>query len=328
MLLVCPNCSTRYVVPDQAIGADGRQVRCANCKHSWYQDGPVIEVPAAPAFVAPVTPVEQVPEPVPEPAPEKTDFTQDVVDKAVSVSDHSANDSADTNAAASELAPVSEVAAQTEQTEQDPVADSAPDIPPAAPIAAEAEPAASFNFVDRTAATPTPPSFAETPPPPPAPESVPIFPMPEVSQFAHEPPFKPRRNPAKLWTMAAAGFAAFALLAALAIWQFGFPGAGMLSSGKEPDLKIVLNQDLQLEERADGTPYFIASGSVVNPTASDQRIPDMLVTLKDASGRSVYNWQMKPKARNLAPGGKLEFSEARLDVPLAARQISIGWVLN
>ena len=36
MLLVCPSCNSRYVVPDAAIGADGRQVRCANCKHSWH----------------------------------------------------------------------------------------------------------------------------------------------------------------------------------------------------------------------------------------------------------------------------------------------------
>ena len=38
MILTCPNCGTQYVVKDGAIPAQGRQVRCANCKHSWHQD--------------------------------------------------------------------------------------------------------------------------------------------------------------------------------------------------------------------------------------------------------------------------------------------------
>ncbi len=37
MILECPNCQTRFMVPDNAIGADGRKVRCAKCKHQWHQ---------------------------------------------------------------------------------------------------------------------------------------------------------------------------------------------------------------------------------------------------------------------------------------------------
>ena len=44
MLLECPECRTRYLVPDSAIGTTGRTVRCANCRHSWYQDAPELEL--------------------------------------------------------------------------------------------------------------------------------------------------------------------------------------------------------------------------------------------------------------------------------------------
>jgi predicted Zn finger-like uncharacterized protein len=75
MILQCPECGTRYVVPDSAIGPNGRSVRCANCKHSWFQ-----EPPENPDYGA-VAPIEQVlgatpapaappPPPVAEPAPE------------------------------------------------------------------------------------------------------------------------------------------------------------------------------------------------------------------------------------------------------------------
>lgn len=39
MKLTCPECKTSYHVPDNAIGDDGRTVRCKNCKHQWFEAG-------------------------------------------------------------------------------------------------------------------------------------------------------------------------------------------------------------------------------------------------------------------------------------------------
>jgi predicted Zn finger-like uncharacterized protein len=46
MILTCPECETRFVVPDNAIQDDGRKVRCAQCSHVWHQK-PVKQSPQA-----------------------------------------------------------------------------------------------------------------------------------------------------------------------------------------------------------------------------------------------------------------------------------------
>lgn len=79
MIIACPACSTRYAVPDSAIGLEGRTVRCAKCRHSWFQEGPELELAAATptpqAAAAPAVPPVSPPAPPaarvaqPEPAP-------------------------------------------------------------------------------------------------------------------------------------------------------------------------------------------------------------------------------------------------------------------
>lgn len=37
MILQCSECQARFLVPDQAIGPKGRDVRCGKCSHTWFQ---------------------------------------------------------------------------------------------------------------------------------------------------------------------------------------------------------------------------------------------------------------------------------------------------
>ena len=274
MLLVCPSCRTRYVVPDSAIGAAGRQVRCASCRHSWFQEGPSS---VAPPRLDPIIPTEAPPAPPRPTVP------------------------------VAEPEPI--VAAGAEDKAQAPYPGFSTMAPPPptveAPVIERDEPATT-GF--RNAA------LSDE--------------LPERSQFAHEPPFRPRRNPAKIMTYAAIAFAAFITIAGGALWYSGWLDGAFTVSAKESKLKIVLHDNLALGRAADGSPYFIASGSIVNPTSGKLSVPNMLVTLKDASGRSIFNWEMKPPVASLAPGATVDFSQLKRDVPLASSKISIVWILG
>jgi|GEM_PF-2547921 len=49
MNVTCPECSTEFDVPEDALGPRGRRVRCASCRHIWFQE-PVAEKPVFSGF--------------------------------------------------------------------------------------------------------------------------------------------------------------------------------------------------------------------------------------------------------------------------------------
>jgi predicted Zn finger-like uncharacterized protein len=247
MILTCPSCQTRYLVPDQSIGAMGRQVRCAACRHSWYQEPP-----------APV---------VPAPPPAGLDVEAGPPAAAV-----------------------------------DPVA--AP-IPPSV----EPRPASSEG-----------PVYGEG--------DVPAEPQAQAfDPFVHGAPFRPRRNPARLWTLLAVIAAVVMLGGVAALAYFGPPDiARRLGFNTQSGVPLVIEATRPPERRTipSGNELFSVTGRITNPTDKTQPVPDIQANLLDAQDRIVYAWTIARPVASLPPGGSVSFNGATLDVPKNARNLDLS----
>jgi len=293
MIIACPACHTRYVVPDSAIGVEGRTVRCAKCRHSWFQDGPALPGQPSAAAEAVAAPPPAPPPPAPPPP--------------------------------------------------------APPPPPPAEVRAAPEPAVAVGMPQEAAPEPGPepdpapeppvetaPAYAEPPAPVETAGSNPVYYDDEAqavedrSSFDFEPPFRPRRNPAKVWMLAASLFAAVATAATAAVWWYGLPDWAPMAKPTfaEAQPYLVLDFPAKRQDRRtlpNGTEYFGASGTVTNVGQSQRTVPTILIVLRDKRNRVVYSWEVVPPKRRLMPGESVTINEAVTDVPKSATAAEIGW---
>jgi len=243
MILSCPSCKTRYIVPDSAIGPTGRRVRCASCRFSWVQDPPALDL-----------------------------------DTKVSV----------------------------EQAGTEPVVPA----PQAAPVPTTPRPE-----------PPPPPSW--TRPEEPVPDAAP---EPEPVQEEWEPTRRPRRNRARLWTIAAIVFALLMVAGVVALQVFGLPEAVQrIFLPVQSANALTINGTTERSRLASGQDLLILHGEITNTSDEPQRVPQVRAELRDGQGRVVHSWSIAPPIRDLEPRRTIRFDSAERDVPAGGRQLSLSF---
>lgn len=150
------------------------------------------------------------------------------------------------------------------------------------------------------------------------------------SSFAHEPPFRPRRNPATRWMVAAIIFAVLAIGAITAVAEFGVPdwlppGRGTFAEAA-PDLVLDFPRNRQ-ERRPlpNGSDFFNVSGSILNVGKERRAVPMLLIVLRDERNNIVYSLETASPKAVLAPGESETVNQAIIDAPVSARAAEIGW---
>jgi predicted Zn finger-like uncharacterized protein len=335
MIIACPACNTRYVVPDSAVGVEGRTVRCAKCKHSWFQEGPEIappppqapvEQPAPPPAPEPVRATAAEPVPEPEPEPEATPEAEPAPRQVPQVEVSAPRVDYDWSPAEPTADGLDREASNEPETPEIPApaldeAQSGFDagLPPPAPVRDEA--------VDDDAPVPAPPVYVDP--------GYSAYGAGEdyQSHFAHEPLLAPRRNPARMWTLAAVLFATISVAAIGATAWYGLPNwmpfAERTFAEGQPGLKLDFPARKQdRHQLPNGTWFFGASGTVTNQSQTTQSVPSVLIVLRDERGRIVHSAVVRPPKRVLAPGETVEINEALVPVPKSGVRAEFGWKPN
>lgn len=276
MIIACPVCSTRYAVPDSAIGVDGRTVRCAKCRHSWFQEGPELELAVSRTEPVPKARAESPipPPPSRETAPPQPRFEREAVPGTLE-SDERPQDRED-------------------------------QLPPRP----KAPPRTTAAYYDDTVGA----RYTDEAP----------------SSFDYAPPFRPRRNWTRIGTIAAGIFAAVTLSLAGAVAWFGLPDWVPITrqsfSRAQPDLQLDFPRKRQdRKPLPDGTEFFSVSGTISNIGSETRHVPSLLVVLRDDRERIVYEKEIAPPKRELAPGEVVTINEALTDIPKASAAAEIGW---
>jgi hypothetical protein len=164
---------------------------------------------------------------------------------------------------------------------------------------------------------PKPPAADFIGPPPPEPEN--------YDAFAPEPPFRPRRNPARLWTILAVVAAVLMLGATAAISYYGVPRLVLGGGSRSGADALAIKGTGARTEMASGNELLTVTGTIANLTDEVQRVPQIRAELRDAQKRAVYSWSIAAPVTHLQPRQTATFNSAEVDVPRGATSLHLAF---
>lgn len=292
MILTCPNCGTQYVVKDGAIPPEGRQVRCAACKHSWHQDPEDVAAPGAmPDHAADgLGGVAQRPSAGLEPG---TTGEDESIQEATLIDPRSGPDA-------------------EERAFQEALIDGDREEPGAGDRAA----AAPAGEPDAALDVETAPAGSDWNEPPSA-ESADAF-----SPFAENGDVETRRRSPVVTLLVIIVL----IIVLAALFWFLAPAPlkarlGLAATGTSSLALVTTHMDRQRLES--GNELLTVTGRVINPTSKDQDVPPLQAQLKSRTGKVVYSWTIAPPARSLPAGASASFNSAEVNVPPGGDELTI-----
>ena len=305
MLIVCPSCATSYMIDPASLGPEGRTVRCARCKATWFAspkkqapevnafvDGVIAEADAQMAAPTAAAPAAEPLRPAPAPAAADDDFG---AEPEIPIPEsHPAPPSAP--------APAVDVSAP-EVAAPEPVAVSdAPSLVPPIDHAPLPEPAAAEIDSDDI-----------------------------ESYAARRERMKARRKQSRRssrWT--AILLVLFSVNVALIgardeVVRYLPQTASLFAAiGLPVNLRHLKFENVHIaKETQDGVNILIVEGTIVSDSKKPVSVPRLRFAARNVSGQEIYTWTALPSKSILGPGETLDFHSRLASPPADASDVMV-----
>lgn len=317
MLIVCPSCATSYMIDPGALGAAGRNVRCARCKATWFAGAK--SAPQPDAFVDSViaeaeaqsAPRSPQPRQAPPAAPPAAADAPDPHDEARSQADDFGAEPEQPVAAESEAKSLVEA-----------------DAPPVG-IDTPATVQASETPVEIADAPSLIPPIDQSPLPQ---QGATTLDDEDIESFAaRRERLKAKRKQARRssrWTALILLLLAFnvALIGARGEVVRYLPQTAPLFAaiGLPVNLRNLAFEDVKItRETTDGVNVIVVEGVIVSKTNRPTEVPRLRFAARNSSGQEVYTWTALPSRSVLGPGERLTFRSRLASPPADANDVLV-----